>query len=124
MSDVNMIMVPRNNDLLVQVMVEIANGMNMFVSRRDSGSREIAIVCSLAAHRPQTVMMVMMVVVVVRCARVMFITIWKSACYFNENIDFTSQAYHETTIRSAALSGGTGSTSDPVQTDEMIASGR
>ena len=118
-----MVMVPRNNDLLVQVMVKMANGMNMSISRRDSGSREIAIVCSLAAHRPQTIMM-MMVVVVVRCARVMFSIIWKSACYFDENVDFTFQAYHQTTIRSAALSDGTGSTGDPVQTDEMIASGR
>ena len=120
-----MVMVPRNNDLLVQVMVKMANGVNMFISRRDSGSREIAIVCSLAAHRPQTIMMMMMVVVVVvRCARVMFIIIWKSACYFDENVDFTSQAYHQTTIRSAVLSDGTGSTGDPVQTNEMIASGK
>ena len=119
-----MVMVPRNNDLLVQVMVKMANGVNMFISRRDSGSREIAIVCSLAAHRPQTIMKMMVVVVVVRCARVMFIIIWKSACYCDENVDFTSQAYHQTTIRSAVLSDGTGSTGDPVQTNEMIASGK
>ena len=125
-----MVMLPRNNDVLVRVVVKMARGINMSANRRDSRGREIAIVCWVAAHRPQTtttitVMMVVVVVVVARCVTVMFIIIcWKSGCYFNENVYFASHAYHQTTIHSAALSDGTSSIGDPVQPDETIASSR
>ena len=67
---------------------------------------------------------VMVVVVVARCVRVMFIVIYESGCYFNKNVCFASYAYHQTTIHSAALSDGTSSTGDPVQADKTIASGK
>jgi hypothetical protein len=48
MSDANMVMVPRNNDLLVRSASEGMN--NMYIVRRDSMGREITIASWLAVH--------------------------------------------------------------------------
>jgi hypothetical protein len=120
-----MVMVPRNNDLLVWAVVMMtvvaSDGMNSIsVMRGDSRGRGITIV----VHSPQatTITVMVMVVVaaaaVVRCARIMNMVIWKSDRHFNEDIYFISHAYHQTTVYSVALSMGRGSSGDPIRTNE------
>jgi hypothetical protein len=61
---------------------------------------------------------VMVMVAVVRCARIMNMVIWKSCRHFNEDIYYGSHAYHQTKVDSIALSIGTGSSGDPIRTNE------
>src|SRR5258708_7401348 len=61
--------------------------------------------------------MVMMVVVVVRCARVKTV-IWKYSCHFNKDIHFGTHAYRQTTVHSVASWDGTNSNDDPIRINE------
>jgi hypothetical protein len=87
-----MIIVTRNNDLLVWpvvVMMMASDGMNnILVTRGDSRDRGITIVL----HSPQTTTITVMVVVVVvvRRARMMNTVIWNSGRQFNADIYFRS----------------------------------
>jgi hypothetical protein len=120
----NMVMVPRNNDLLVwavMMMMMARNGMNnILVMRGDSRGRKITIVVHSPHATTITVMVVvvMVMVAVVRCARIMNMAIWKSGRHFNEDIYYGSHAYHQTTVDSVALSIRTGSSGDPIRTNE------
>jgi len=123
-SGVNMIMVPRNNDLLgwlvVLMMTMMASdGMNnILVMRGTSRGRGATIMMHSPCATTIPVIMMVVMVVVVRCARIMNMFICKSGRHFNENIYFGSHAYHQTTVYSVALSLGTGSSGDPIRTKE------
>src|ERR1700679_394731 len=117
-----MVIVPRNNDLLVWTVVMMmmaSDGMNnILIMRGDSRGRGITIVAHSAQATTITVMVVMVMVAVVRCARIMNAGIWKSGRHFNEDIYYRSHAYRQTTTDSVALSIGPGSSGDPIRTNE------
>ena len=89
-----MIIITRNNDLLVRpvvVMMTASDGMNNFlVMRRDSRHRGITIVLHSPQATTMTVVVVVMVMAVVRRARMMNMVIWKSGRQFNADIYFGS----------------------------------
>ena len=81
--------------------------MNMVIVHRDGRGREVTITCRLTAPSFQAVMIPVMVVVVVvmmvRCTRIMNTVACASERQFNENIYFACHTHHRTMTHSVAL---------------------